>query len=70
MGNEQNRILSTAELREYIRQRYTALMREMREKDELHFRYTAKGYYIERIAAETGYSFDYVGRIINGRRWE
>lgn len=68
MGNEQNRILSTAELREYIRQRYTALMREMREKDELQFRYTAKGYYIERIAIETGYSFDYVGRIINGRR--
>lgn len=68
MGNEQNRILSTAELREYIRQRYTTLMREMREKDELQFRYTAKGYYIELIAVETGYSFDYVGRIINGRR--
>ncbi len=68
MGEVKKMILSPSERREYVRQRYNELLSETRERDPLQFRYTAKGYYIEKIAAETLFSMDYVGRIINGSR--
>lgn len=67
MGTDQIKRISTSEFRAHIRARYCALLDEIRQKDSLLFRYVAKGYYIERIADETGYSHDYIAKIINKR---
>ena len=68
MGKEIVILATPADKRQYICSRYRELLQQTKERDPIQLRYTAKGYYIEIIAAETGYTMDYVNRIINGKR--
>lgn len=68
MGKERIILVTAADKQQYVRERYRELLHITRERDPMQFRFTAKGYYVEIIATETGYTNDYVNRIINGKR--
>ena len=68
MGKDVVIITAAKDKQQYVRDRYRELLQKVKERDPIQFRYTAKGYYVEIIAQETGYTEDYVNRIINGKR--
>jgi hypothetical protein len=68
MGKERIILVTATDKQQYVRERYRELLHITKVRDPLQFRFTAKGYYVSIIADETGYTEDYVNRIINGKR--